>query len=440
MRVLFVHQNCPGQFKHLAPRLAALPGNEVVFITRPGKPDLPGVRKVEYSPSREPAASTHRYLRLTEEGVLSGQAVARVALTVKKQGFTPDVIVAHMGWGEALYLKDVWPRAALLGYFEYYYHALGADADFAREEPMTLDDVCRIRTRNALHLLNLDAADWGITPTRWQWQQHPAELRPKISVVHDGVDVARAVPDPQAFAELRSGLTLRAGDEVITYVARNLEPYRGFPTFMRAAEMILKRRPKAHILVVGGDGVSYGSRPKDGGNWREHMLREVDLDPNRIRFIGRVPYDRFLRVLQVSAAHVYLTVPFVLSWSMLEAMAAGCLVIGSRTPPVEEVIEDGKNGLLVDFFSASDLATRVDEVLDHPDRMRAVREAARDTVRQRYALDVCLPQQQGLVETLAQGRRPLVEPVDGQRVPPRKASVSPTSRPRGPQRRAGRAR
>lgn len=401
MKILFVHQNCPGQFKHLAPRLAAVEGNEVVFLTRAGKPDLPNVRKLEYTPAREPAPSTHRYLRLMEEGILNGQAAAKVALEARKKGFRPDVIVAHVGWGEALYLKNIWPGVPLLGYFEWYYRPLGSDVDFL--DPPSLDDVCRIQSRNGLHLLNLETADWGLTPTQWQLQQHPEAFRHKLSVIHDGVDTNLVKPNPDVTGTLRDDLKFKAGDEVITYVSRNLEPYRGFPSFMRAAELVLKRRPKAHILVVGGDGVSYGSRPKGGGNYREQMLAELDLDLTRIHFLGKVKYDVFLRLLQLSAAHVYLTVPFVLSWSMLEAMAAGCLVIGSRTPPVEEVIKHGQNGLLVDFFSPEDIANRIDEVLDHPDRMSRIRRAARQTVLDRYALDTCLQKQIRLIADVASG-------------------------------------
>ncbi len=432
MKILFIHQNCPGQFKHLAPYLAADQDNEVVFITRPGKPSLANVRKVEYKPSREVAGSTHRYLRLMEEGVLNGQAVTRAALKLKSEGFQPDVIVAHMGWGEALYVKTVWPRTPLLGYFEWYYHAFGSDVDFDPHKPPDHDDVCRIRTRNGMHLLNLQTADRGISPTRWQCKQHPPEYRAKISVIHDGVDIEKVRPNPEATGSLHKGLRLRAGDEVVTYVARNLEPYRGFPTFMRAAKLILDRRPNTHILVVGSDGVSYGSKRSDGKTYREHYLEELQLDTTRIHFLGRVSYKRYLQILQLSAAHIYLTVPFVLSWSMMEAMAAGCLVIGSRTPPVEEMITDGRNGLLVDFFSPEQIAERVDAVLDHPDRMQSIRDAARKTIVQRYALKDCLHKQGQLIKQLAKAQpsarrtRPtkLHRPASGQRA----AASGPRSR------------
>jgi glycosyltransferase involved in cell wall biosynthesis len=403
VKLLFVHQNCPGQFKHLAPRLAADPGNEVVFLTQRGKPDIPNVRKLEYEPSLGKSKTTHRYLRLTEEGIRNGQAAARIALKLRDEGFFPDAVVAHMGWGEALYLKAVWPQIRLLGYFEWYYNPTGADVGFDPDNPATLDDVCRISTRNCLHLLNLQTADWGFSPTSWQWSQHPREYRSKLSVIHEGVDVDHLIPNPDSAIRVHDNLHLHAGSEIVTYVARNLEPYRGFPTFIRAAEMILQRRRQVHIIVVGGDDVSYGSKRKDGKSYRDHYMENLDLDLSRIHFLGRVPYSTYVRVLQVSAVHVYLTVPFVLSWSMLEAMAAGCLVLGSRTPPVEEVIKDGHNGLLVDFFSPEAVANRVDSVLDHPNRMQRVRDEARQTIKQRYGLDLCLNKQVKLIQRVVKG-------------------------------------
>lgn len=385
MNIIFIHQNFPGQFRHLAGHLADNPKNRVVAICQPHAPRLPKVRNtLVYKPSRKPAPTTHHYLRNMEEAVLNGQAVAKVLLRLQKQGFTPDLVVAHPGWGEALYVKDVFPETPLLSFFEFYYHAKGADAGFDPEFPLTMDGRTRIRTRNALHLLNLAACDAGISPTRWQKNLHPAEFHSKISVLHEGVDTRLAVPNPSQRFTLPDGKVLTRSDEVITYVARNLEPYRGFHIFMRAAAEICKRRPNCRIVIAGGDEVSYGVRLPHGKTYREKMLEEVAIDPERVIFTGILPYLQYLALLQVSSAHVYLTVPFVLSWSILEAMSAGCLVIGSSTLPVEEVVRHGENGLLVDFFSPTRIADAVDEVLAHPDRMQGLREAARRTIVEQY--------------------------------------------------------
>jgi glycosyltransferase involved in cell wall biosynthesis len=337
---------------------------------------------------------THAYVRDFEGHVRRGQDVVRLLLQLRDgAGFRPDVVVSHPGWGESLFLRDVFPHARHIQYSEYYYHAVGADVGFDPEFPTSLNDQLRVRIKNSTQLQSLVSADAGLSPTAWQQGRYPPELRGKIRVIHDGIDTAMAKPDPQAWIEV-GGQRFAAGEEVVTYVARNLEPYRGFHVFMRMLEQLQALRPQARFIVVGGDEVSYGRPPEGNGSWREHYRRELDgrVDFGKVFFPGKVPYADFLKILQVSAAHVYLTYPFVLSWSMLEAMAAGCLLVGSRTTPVEEVIEDGRNGLLVDFFDTAAMAQRVADVLARPADYHAMREQARRTVLERYDLaTVCLP-------------------------------------------------
>lgn len=409
MNVLFVHQNFPGQYKHLAPALAADPANAVAVIADEAvlslRPAMPGVKLVTYALRRPATAAAHRYVQGLESGVQRGLAAAAAAVRLRDEGFVPDVICAHPGWGEALYLKDVFPRSLMLSYFEFYYRPQGSDVGFDPEFPPSADDRFRVRTKNSVNLLSLEASDWGIAPTEWQRRQFPAHYRDRISVVHDGIDTEIVKPRTGVGIGMRgNGLRLTAADEVVTFVNRNLEPYRGFHAFMRALPELQRRRPEAQVVIVGGDEVSYGRPPAGGRRWRPVMLEEVgsSLDLSRVHFTGRIPYADYLALLQVSAVHVYLTYPFVLSWSMLEAMAAGCLVVGSRTPPVEEVIEHGRNGLLVDFFRSDALVEAVERVLNHPDRMRVLREAARNTIRARYDLrSVCLPRQVDLIRALA---------------------------------------
>lgn len=415
MRILFVHQNTPGQYKHLVRHFAADPAHRVAFIGKVRR-ELPGgVQMALYRPTREPGENTHPYIRMFEGQVLHGQGAVRAGLALQKEGFTPDVICAHPGWGEALFLKDLFPDARLLLYCEFFYRADGSDVGFDPERPVTLETRCRIRTKNTSLLTGLDAMDWGVSPTRWQRQQHPEAFRPRISVIHDGVDTAVCRPDPAATVTLPDGRTLSREDEVVTYVARNLEPYRGFPTFMRAAAELLRRRPKLHILMVGGDEVSYGAPPEGGGTWRETMWRETMLDASgnprpessRLHVLGKLPYDSYLSVLRISRAHIYLTFPFVLSWSMLEAMACGAVIVGSDTPPVAEVIEDGVNGLLTGFHDPMALADRVEAALDDPDLRAALSAAARRTAVERFDLaTVCLPAQVRLLEDVQAGRVP----------------------------------
>ncbi len=405
MKYLFVHQNFPGQYLHLVRHLASIPGNEVVFITQRKDANIPGVRRIVYRPSRHITKDVHHYLRGTEAGILNGQNVARAALGLKKSGFVPDIMVGHNGWGEIWYLKDVFPKTPLLGYFEFFYRAQGADVGFDPSEPQIFDTAPRVRTMNLGNFLGLDAADMGQCPTRWQKSCYPERYHPMLHVAHEGIDTEVAAPDPAARLHFpKAGIELTCADEVVTYVARNLEPYRGFASFMRSLPAILHRRPRAHIVIVGGDEVSYGQSLPNGETYRQHMLKELGdaIDLKRVHFMGKVPYTTFLNILQISRAHVYLTYPFVLSWSMLEAMSAGCLLIGSRTAPVEEVLRDGENGLLVDFFSTKELIDRVVSALEHPEDYRDLREKARRTVIENYDLkSICLPEQLKLLEKLA---------------------------------------
>ncbi|MBF2099377.1 MAG: glycosyltransferase family 4 protein [Gloeomargaritaceae cyanobacterium C42_A2020_066] len=414
MRVLFVHQNFPGQYKHLAPAIAAPKGNEVMALCINVPPKLPGVPVWRYQVSRGTTPNVHPWVAETETKTIRGEACGRAALQIRQRGFVPDVICAHPGWGETLFLKDVFPEAKLLSFVEFHYGPTGRDMGFDPEfDSSGFEDFCRIRLKNAANLLSLDLMDWGLSPTHWQASTVPAPFQPRLSVIHDGVDTDAVCPNPQASITLGRAGRLTAKDEVITFVNRNLEPMRGFHIFMRAIPEIQARCPQARIVIIGGDGVSYGRPPGEGKTWRQVLLAELGdrIDLARVHFIGRVPYDQFLQVLQVSAVHVYLTYPFVLSWSMLEAMSTGALVIGSATPPVMEVIEDGVNGLLVDFFDAPALAAAIARVLRHPDRMQTLRQKARETVQTRYDLRrICLPQHLALVETLAAGRTPTPSP------------------------------
>lgn len=332
-----------------------------------------------------------------------------MAERLHRVGYRPDIVCCHPAWGEGLYLRDIWPDTVLLYFCEFFYHAHGYDSDFDPEFPLGLDGRLRTRTRNAVHLLSLDAADWGISPTRWQQSSMPAQYRPRISVIFDGVDTAALTPVPDARLEIGEGVVLDSSAEVITFVNRNLEPYRGYHVFMRALPRLLAARPKAHAVIIGGDGVSYGAAPPPGQSYKQRYLDEVKdaLDLSRVHFLGRVPYPRYLEVLRASSVHVYLTYPFVLSWSLIEAMSAGCAVVASATAPVKEVVRDGENGLLFDFFDGEALVDRVGAVLDDPQRLAPMRAAARRTAIEHYDLaTVCLPRQLRLIQALVRGEQP----------------------------------
>ena len=369
------------------------PDNQVVFGTTQPNGQLRAVTKALYKPSREPGPDTHHYIRNLESAVLQGQAIVRLVQQLRDKGFVPDLVYGHSGWGPTLYIKDVLPKARLHCYFEWFYNAIGSDADFDPSDPLDLNAFARIRTKNAPILIDLVSCDAGLSPTQWQRQQFPPELQSKIQVMHDGVDTDYFKPTPNYKLILPEALLdLSAAKEVVTYVGRGMEPYRGFPQFIETVHILQKRRPDCHFVIVGEDRVAYGKKLPEGQSYKQLMLEKFPLDPERTHFTGRLPYDDYRKVLWASDVHVYLTRPFVLSWSMLEAMAAGCLLVASDTQPVKEVIRDGENGLLVDFFSPQKIADRVEEALDNRDIMQTLRANARETIVQTYNLKTLLPQ------------------------------------------------
>jgi len=396
MKILLMHPNFPAQFLNLCLTLGPHPDFEVVFLTARQEGELTGVRKVYFDSSREAHPSVHPYLQSFENAIRQGQAACRAAQQLKKDGFIPDIILGHSGWGSTLFMKDLFPQSALVGYFEWFYHAHGADVGFDPSDPIDVNEELRIRTVNTPFLLDLTACDAGISPTHWQRQQFPLEYQKKIWVCHDGVQTEHYTPAPDrkiCFPDL--GVDLSPVDEIVTYVGRGMETYRGFPQFMQAMALVQKRRPNCHVIIVGAERIAYGGKkPPDGyTSYKEWALKEVDLDWSRVHFTGLLPRNRYRDVLQASSVHVYLTVPFVLSWSMMEAMSAGCLLVASDTPPVREMLVDRENGLLVDFFDVKAIAERVEEALTCQKNLTKLRVAARQSIVDRYDLRKLLPQQ-----------------------------------------------
>jgi len=320
----------------------------------------------------------------------------------------PDLIVSHHGWGESLFLKDVWPQAKLAIYCEFYYHPRGADVGFDPEFPAEdAGEVCRLRLKNLNNLLHFEVADAAISPTHWQASTFPEPFRSKITVVHDGIDTEAVAPNLAVTLTLNGNIKLTRADEVITFVNRNLEPYRGYHIFMRALPELLKRRPQARVLIVGADDVSYGARPAEGKKWKDIFASEVrpqisDADWARVHFLGHIPYQHFIPLLQLSTVHVYLTYPFVLSWSLLEAMSVGCAIVASDTQPLREAIRHNDTGRLVNFFDVPGLANDVCALLDDPVARQRLGANARAFAQANYDLKtVCLPRQLQWVQGLA---------------------------------------
>lgn len=402
----------------LAPALAAA-GHDVVALTLNTNPALPGVTIYRYKAGIAPIAELPKVLSEFEAKFIRARSVLTGCRRLQQQGFTPDIIVAHPGWGETILLNVIWPDVPQVHLCEFYYHIRDTDIDFDPEMSVTDDDMlARVAFKNAGPLLALQHMRHGVSPTRFQKDQFPAVYHDRMEVIHDGIDTEKACPNPTAEFTLPDGRVLRVGAPVVTFVNRNLEPQRGFHRFMRALPAVLRQHPEAQICIVGADGVGYGGAAPNGETWRQIMLREVgdQLDLSRVHFLGQLPYDRYLSLLQVSAVHVYLTYPFVLGWSCIEAMSIGCAIIGSRTAPVEEVIRDGENGRLVDFFDTDALASAILELLGDRDTARRLGQQARlDAIAGYDWAKVSWPRWQALLARVAgrgipESPPPAVEP------------------------------
>lgn len=409
MNFLFIHQNFPGQFKHLSRALAAQ-GHRVVALTPRVKErsEWNGVTILPYKIEASTGKDTHRWLTDLDTKIKRADYCWRAARKLRDAGFNPDAIIAHPGWGESLFLKDVWPDAKMGLYCEFYHHAeyphLGFDPEFPVKDPEA--DALRIRMKNQNMRMHLSLCDAAISPTAYQASTFPEDWRKLITVTHDGVDTKTLVANQEATFEVNHGRKLTRNDEIITFVNRNLEPYRGYHVFMRALPEILRTRPNADILVVGGDSVSYGARAPEGKTWKQIFIDEVrdqisDADWSRVHFLGRIPYGRFVSLLQVSRAHLYLTYPFVLSWSLIETMSVEGAIVASATAPVQEVLEHDKTARLFDFFDGDALVRELNTVLDDAELRNRLGKAAREKAVAEYDLrSVCMPRQMEWVKGL----------------------------------------
>ena len=390
MKFLLVHQNFPGQFLHLVRHLVKSKQHEVVFLSEPNSNAIPGVRKVPYRKPPPVSADTHWAVRELDAALRRADVVGQTAANLKQLGFTPDIIIGHHGWGEMLNLPDVWPGVPMLGYMEFYYHTDGIDVGFDAEFPIPVSEFPRIRAKNAVNHLALSLGQHGQSPTEWQRSTYPSWSHEQIHLLPEGVDLAACAPTAKARkTKLKIGdAVIGPQEKLVTYVARDLEPYRGFHVLMRTLPLLLKARKDLRVVVVGGDGVSYGAAAANG-SWRETLLTELGgkIDLGRVIFPGRVDYTTYLNLLKRSDAHVYLTYPFVASWSLREALASGCAVIGSDTEPVREFITHGVNGLLAPFFDTKALARQILRVIEDDALSKKLRTGARRYAEQYLSMD-----------------------------------------------------
>lgn len=409
MKYLFIHQNFPGQYLHIVRHLAKKENNEIVFISQPCEGKIAGVRSVFYQVV-DPIPDLPPPLGELDLAMKRGQEVYKTIKTLKALGFEPDIIIGHQGWGEMLNLEDIYPDVPVLTYCEFYYHSKGLDVDFDPEFPADEMLPARVRLKNTINLVSATNPGWGQTPTLFQHSTYPDWAQKKITILREGVDLERCAPSPSIFKENleMEDFIVEPKDKLVTYVARGLEPYRGFHIFMRALPKLLKERPDVKVVLVGRDQVSYGATLNGGMSWRDFMMREVhkELDMSRVHFSGQVPYDLFGKILKRSDAHVYFTYPFVLSWSLREAMATGCPIIASDTDPVKEFIADRVTGLLTPFLDPHALTDRILEVLEDTNLAQSIRKAARAEAERSLSMSEYLSNYESLIDDLIHRRTP----------------------------------
>lgn len=407
MRYLFVHQSFPGQYLHLVRALSLDPTNQIVGLgINPCIESLPAtVNYIRYDLTRGNFPGINPLLLDFDSKLIRAEACADAAILLRDEGFYPDVICAHPGWGEALFLKDIWPESPILSYQEYFYNPYGYDFDFDPEFSINSDwrSIASLRVKNVNPLLMLHQSTWNVTPTQFQLSTFPSQYHRSFSVIHDGIDSSLCCPGPRKSLRLSCGTIISESDQIVTFVNRTFEPYRGCHTFIRSIPLILEANPNAHIFLIGSiSGVSYGSA-NSGSDWIQRFLEEISdkYDPSKIHFTNALPYSHYVELLRQSSCHVYLTYPFVLSWSLLEAMSIGLPIVGSDTAPVQEVIRAGDTGLLVNFFSPSAVAGAVTTLLS--DRGLATRfgDNARRFVLTHFSFQRCIPRQISLINLVA---------------------------------------
>ena len=416
MNFLFVHQNMPGQYRELVQWLATQQTHKIHFLTqRKNAPKIPGVKTQLYKPHRTPTPESYGLSRVWEEATGAGFGAAMAAKQIEiQEGFKPDIIIGHVGWGELTFFKQIWPEVPIIGFFEFYYNITGGTVGFDPADPPSQHAPFLMHARNAIPLANIETVDQGHCPTIWQRDRFPTSFHDRMYVCHDGIRTDRLLPNPKVKLGLgRVGRQMTRDDEIITYVARNLEKTRGYHILMRALPRILTERPNARVLIVGGNDTSYGGKSKHPGGLRAEMEAEVGkgVDWDRVHFLGQVPYPDYQKLVQISRCHIYLTMPFVLSWSLLESMSMGATIVASDVAPVREAITHGENGLLVDFFDHDALAAQVIDVVKRPKDFEHLGVAARKHVVEKYDfLTKCLPEHIAQINALVPSEKQIKIP------------------------------
>ena len=397
MKFLFVHQNMPGQYRELVKWLAAKKQHDIVFLTQRKKPpSFDGVKTVIYKPHHVAAEDVYGLVQIWENAAGNGFGAAQAAEKLRDAGFTPDIIIGHVGWGELTFIREIYPDVPVIGFFEYFYSTKGGPVGFDPDKPPSAHSPYLMAAHNTVPLVNIEVVDLGHCPTYWQRDRFPKSFHDRVYVCHDGIRTDDMQPNPNAEVALgRLDKPITHDDEIVTYMARNLEATRGFDQFMRALPKIQAARPNARFLIIGGSGTSYGPKSKHPRGFRGQMEAEVGDQMNweKVHFLGQVPYANYQNIIQVSSCHIYLTMPFVMSWSLLEAMSMQATVVASDVDSVREAVTHGETGILVDFFDSDALAAQVTDVLaNHADYAHIGPNARKHVIATYDFMTVCLPE------------------------------------------------
>jgi glycosyltransferase involved in cell wall biosynthesis len=399
-----VHPQFPGQFGHIASYLVDKSGCRVTFVSRSAPGVVAGIEKIQYLLAGGATMDTNFCSRPFENAVWNCDAVYR-ALKARPD-LHPDMIVGHSGFGSTLFLRELYPNVPEVNLFEYFYNPDSPDGDmnFRHDLDTVVEDMHRqrARCRNAMTLLDLNHCTAAYTPTRFQHSLFPREYASKLQVVHSGVDRGvfysddgRARPNPPLAGMRRiAGISLPTTTRIVSYASRGFESIRGFDLFLRSAKLLMQRYPDVLFFVVGSDraGTSDYENIGEHKSFKEWALAQEEYDLTRFVFTGQLRPSDAAELFRATDLHIYLTVPYVLSGSMLEAMSCGAVVLGSSTAPVREVIADGQNGILVDFFDIESIASKAAAVLEDPVSYRSMGRLAEQTVIEHYSLEVVLPQ------------------------------------------------
>jgi len=395
IKILFIHPNFPGQFKHLINELVKTPNAELAFITSKPDADMEGVNIQVYETPKIDNGKTHRYLRGAHSNLYTAQEVTKSGLLLKQSGFIPDAVVGHIGWSSTIFMKELFPKTKVIAYCEWFFRPETAWETFAGE-PLSIDKKASIKIQNTSTILGLQDMDVGVSPMRWQRDTHPEYARRNIEIIHEGIDTEVCKPRSRSHLNI-PGANLPKDAKIVTYISRSLEPARGFFTFMESVQELCKLDKDVQFVVVGRERSAYSQSTGSGPSYKEQALERYDCDWSRVHFTGKLSYEHYLQVLSNSMVHIYLSSPLFLSWSMLEAMACGCTLVSSNNAPVTEVIEHDVNGRLVSFFDAKNLSKEVHGLLNDRATAKRLANAARQTILNKYDLKICVSQWKSLL-------------------------------------------